>query len=358
MATSVDDAQRRLDAVVDELEALGERADQLAEDYAEAVDRKNALDAEIAAAEIEVGQMAEKLEVLRSELTEVAVRSYTSAGKDVLGPLFSSAEVYNDALRRDQYSRVALDLGSVTADDFATLLADYEAKQGWLERSRAMVDSLTEEISTALSRAEEQSAEYERRRATAERELGQAIAAEEQRRAEESYRRLLDQQRDQPSGGGSGGGSNAGSGGGSAPSGGSSGGGSAPSPSAPPPAVYPQPSSLAQVAVNAAMSQIGVPYKYASSLPGVAFDCSGLTHYAWGQAGVYLPRNSRAQFAATPRVPTSEARPGDLIYFYSPISHVGLYIGGGQMVHAPRTGEFVSVRAVYWDRVVGVTRPG
>jgi len=357
LATSVSEAERRLKAVVDELERLGERADQLAEDYAEAVDRRNGLDAEIAVAEVEAGKMAEQLALLRSELTDVAVRSFTSAGNDVLGPLFSSASVYNDVLQRNQYSRVALDLGSVTADDYAALLADYEAKEGWLTRNRAQVDALSTEIAQALKRAEEQSAEYERRRQEAERELGAAVAAEEQRRAEESYRRMLAQRPATPSGGGSGGGTGGGSGGGS--SGGSGGGsGGVSAPVAPAPAVYPQPSSLAQVAVNAAMSQRGVPYRYASSIPGVAFDCSGLTHYAWGQAGVYLPRNSRAQFGATPRVPISAAQPGDLVYFYNPISHVGLYIGGGQMVHAPRTGDVVHVRSVNWDRVVGVTRPG
>lgn len=352
LATSVGEAERRLKAVVDELERLGERADQLAEDYAEAVDRRNALDAEIAVAEGEAEKMAEQLALLRSELTDVAVRSFTSAGNDVLGPLFSSASVYNDALQRNQYSRVALDLGSVTADDYAALLADYEAKEGWLTRNRAQVDALSTEIAQALKRAEEQSAEYERRRQEAERELGAAIAAEEQRRAEESYRRMLAQRPTAPVGGGSGGGSGGGG------TGGGSGGGGGSTPIAPPPAVYPQPSSLAQVAVNAAMSQRGVPYRYASSIPGVAFDCSGLTHYAWGQAGVYLPRNSRAQFGATPRVPISAAQPGDLVYFYNPISHVGMYIGGGQMVHAPRTGQVVSVRSINWGSVVGVTRPG
>ena len=98
-------------------------------------------------------------------------------------------------------------------------------------------------------------------------------------------------------------------------------------------------SGLSGVAINAAMSQLGVPYVYATSNPGVSFDCSGLTHYAWGQAGVYLPRNSRAQAAATPHVPIADAQPGDLLFYYSPISHVGIYLGGGQLVHAPDTGD-------------------
>ena len=106
------------------------------------------------------------------------------------------------------------------------------------------------------------------------------------------------------------------------------------------------------------MGQLGVPYHYAMSSPGVGFDCSGLTHYAWGAAGVYLPRNSRAQAAATPHVPAADAQPGDLIFYYSPISHVGIYLGGGQLVHAPNTGRTVSVSGVNWSKVTAVGRPG
>jgi cell wall-associated NlpC family hydrolase len=117
-------------------------------------------------------------------------------------------------------------------------------------------------------------------------------------------------------------------------------------------------SGLAGTAINAAMGQLGVPYRYATSNPGVSFDCSGLTHYAWGQAGVYLPRNSRAQAAALPHVPPASAQPGDLIFYYSPISHVGIYLGGGQLVHAPNSGTTVKVSSVNWSKVTVVGRPG
>jgi len=106
------------------------------------------------------------------------------------------------------------------------------------------------------------------------------------------------------------------------------------------------------------MNQQGVPYRYATSTPGVAFDCSGLTKYAWAQAGVYLPHQSRAQYASIPHVPKGSAQPGDLIFFYSPISHVSVYLGNGMQVHAPNTGSVVSVASVNWGKVTGVGRPG
>jgi len=110
--------------------------------------------------------------------------------------------------------------------------------------------------------------------------------------------------------------------------------------------------------VNAALSQQGVPYQYATSKPGVSFDCSGLTAYAWGAAGVYLPHQSRAQYASIPHVSKGNAQPGDLLFYYSPISHVGVYLGNGQLVHAPNTGSVVKIASVNWGKVSGVGRPG
>ena len=92
------------------------------------------------------------------------------------------------------------------------------------------------------------------------------------------------------------------------------------------------------------MSQIGVPYRFAAASPGVAFDCSGLTSWAWGRAGVGLPHQSRQQYASVPHVPASAAQPGDLLFFYSPISHVAIYLGNGMMIHAPNSGATVTTR--------------
>lgn len=343
-ATGVDDARRRVERIVDELDRLAERSDKLAEDYAEAMDEKARLDGEIIEAEVRLQMLAEQLNRLRGDLSAVAVRAFTGSGVDVLGPLFTSASVYSDSLQRDQYSRVALSVGTTTVDDYDASLGEYEREKNALKRLRSRTESLGERLSGSLVEATQLRDEYLDRRRQAERELGAAIEAEERRRAEDSYRRMLaDREANRTTGAGS---------------------SNAPTRNSGTavryvePVRYPQPSSLAQVAVNAAMAQQGVPYRFASALPGVAFDCSGLTHYAWAQAGVYLPRNSRAQFASTPRVPVAEAKPGDLIYYYSPISHVGLYIGNGQLVHAPNTGSVVHVRNVNWARVVGVTRPG
>jgi peptidoglycan DL-endopeptidase CwlO len=104
----------------------------------------------------------------------------------------------------------------------------------------------------------------------------------------------------------------------------------------------PAPSSRAGVAVSFALAQIGKPYVFAAAGPG-AYDCSGLTMAAWGKAGVQLPHLARAQFGMGHAVSKSQLQPGDLVFFYSGIGHVAMYIGHGMVVHAPHTGDVVRI---------------
>jgi hypothetical protein len=99
-------------------------------------------------------------------------------------------------------------------------------------------------------------------------------------------------------------------------------------------------------AVATAAEQIGKPYEWAGSGPD-SFDCSGLTSYAWRAAGVNIPRSSGAQYEALPKVSKDQLRPGDLIFFGTPIHHVGLYEGNGVMINAPQTGETVRRDSVH-----------
>ncbi len=110
-------------------------------------------------------------------------------------------------------------------------------------------------------------------------------------------------------------------------------------------------------AVSAALNQLGKPYIWGASGPG-GFDCSGLMLYAWRSAGRSLPHSSRAQYAATTRVSVSQIRNGDLVFYGSPIHHVGMYIGNGQMVEASRRGTPVRTRSIFRRDLVGVGRVG
>ena len=134
-----------------------------------------------------------------------------------------------------------------------------------------------------------------------------------------------------------------------------------PAPTDPDPEPIPPPPPSgegAAAAIAAAESVIGTPYQYGGSSPEEGFDCSGLTMWAWAHGGVSLPHSSQAQYDALPHVPRSELQPGDLVFFYNPIHHVGLYVGGGMMIDAPHTGTTVQRRPIFWDVYTGAARPG
>jgi cell wall-associated NlpC family hydrolase len=125
-----------------------------------------------------------------------------------------------------------------------------------------------------------------------------------------------------------------------------------PAPDSPPPSVR----ASAAKAVETARAQIGKPYEWGAGGPD-SFDCSGLTSYAWSAAGVSLPHSSGAQYSSLPHVSRSQLAPGDLVFFGSPIHHVGIYEGAGMMINAPETGENVRRDSISRSDYVGAARP-
>jgi cell wall-associated NlpC family hydrolase len=133
--------------------------------------------------------------------------------------------------------------------------------------------------------------------------------------------------------------------------------------------------TAAQDAIAAALAYVGTPYAWggggaAGPGPGlppdlgvIGFDCSGLTQYAYAQAGIAVPRNSRAQYAALPKVATKDLRPGDLVFWAQDptnpdtIHHVAIYLGDGQVLQSPESGEVITVSAMWWDGYAGAVRP-
>lgn len=116
-------------------------------------------------------------------------------------------------------------------------------------------------------------------------------------------------------------------------------------------------SGRAKKAIDFALAQLGEPYSYGSAGPN-SWDCSGLTMAAFGAAGVSLPHSSAAQSRMGASVSRSSMSPGDLVFYYSPVSHVGIYIGNGKIVHAPRPGRSVEVVGVDVMPVSGIRRVG
>jgi cell wall-associated NlpC family hydrolase len=116
------------------------------------------------------------------------------------------------------------------------------------------------------------------------------------------------------------------------------------------------PNGRAAAAVAAARSALGKPYVWGATGPS-GFDCSGLMVWSYAQAGVGLPRTSQAQRYAGTQVPLSQAQPGDLVTYRSDASHVGMYVGNGQVIHAPYPGAPVRYDPVGMMPVASVTRP-
>jgi cell wall-associated NlpC family hydrolase len=129
-----------------------------------------------------------------------------------------------------------------------------------------------------------------------------------------------------------------------------------PAASSPPPPVSVPASGGAATAVAVAKSKLGSPYVWAAAGPST-FDCSGLTMYAWAAAGVQLPHSSAMQMSSGRSVSTSALQPGDLVFYGSPVHHVALYVGGGQVIHAPQTGDVVRYASVDMMPITGAVRP-
>ncbi|WP_420712264.1 NlpC/P60 family protein [Streptomyces sp. NRRL S-920] len=109
-------------------------------------------------------------------------------------------------------------------------------------------------------------------------------------------------------------------------------------------------------AIEFATAQIGKPYVWGAEGPG-SYDCSGLTSKAWAKAGRGIPRTSQEQWKQLPRIDVKNMRPGDLIIYHSDASHVGMYLGDGAIVHAPRPGRDVTIAGAGSMRILGVVRP-
>ncbi|MBM7055831.1 C40 family peptidase [Streptomyces durocortorensis] len=217
----------------------------------------------------------------------------------------------------------------------ATLSSSKKDVQAKLTEARGLLSRLTAEEKARLAELERKK-EAEAKEKAAKLAARQAAEAKEKAEAEEKAR----EEAAKESGGGSGSGSGSGSGTGT---GSGSGAGSS----------Y---AAKAEKVLAFARAQIGKPYVWGASGPS-SYDCSGLTQAAWREAGVTLPRTTWDQVEVGTRVATSDLQPGDLVFFYDDISHVGIYKGDGMMIHAPKPGANVREESIYYMPIYGSVRP-
>jgi cell wall-associated NlpC family hydrolase len=318
---SIAEVQRRVDA-------LNEKADIAVEAYAQARISLEAARRRSAVAEARVHRESSRLSAVQRSMSTVAASAYRNGGSDPMLSLVSTSTPQTfldqasalDRIARSQADRLAAvatarhRLLVVQADadrtlreqkqEEAALASDRAAIEKTLSDQRALLSSLQAAERARLAKLQAQRAEAARREAALARasRLRVGLAGNEN------------------------------------------------------PASAGPVSGGAGAAVSEAYAQLGKPYEWAAAGPD-RFDCSGLTMWAWARGGVSLPHSSQEQYAVTQRVAQSDVQPGDLVFFGSPIHHVGIYIGGGRMIVAPHTGEDVRIQDAFRSDYVGAGRP-
>lgn len=345
----------------EKLRALQARHQLAVQEYLEAEARLSDLDAEIRQSRARIEELSARMEQRRDGAESVARQLYTSSsaasGMAVLG-----ASDVSEAGRRAAYLQHTRRRHRAAIEKYRSTRVKLDRETQQLRTARTEAAGLREELAQRAERIDAEAAEQqaeiaalreqiEERRARERRARQRALA---QQRAEQASRQRDDGGGDaqddadadpaapQPAS--------------TDPGGGSSDADPA-ADSDPAPSEAPAPSDGASTAVQAAMSRRGMPYQWGAQGPD-SFDCSGLTMWAWQRAGVSIPRTSSAQYRGLPNVPRSEIRPGDLLFFGDPIHHVGMYIGDGQMVEAPYSGQPVRVNDIQRPDYVGAARPG
>jgi peptidoglycan DL-endopeptidase CwlO len=264
----------------------------------------------------------------RAQVSARLVALYTSDEPDTLSIIFGASSLGDLIERMDSANRIA-DEDARIAAEVKQYRNEVQTRQQALVKAQADQEKVVAERAAQRASVQSQLAERQALYSSIKDQIAQLEAAERARQARlaAQARAAAKTQQSAPAPA-------------PAPAPSSSSGGSSGS-SAPPPATH---SSV----VSIALQYLGVPYVWGGASPS-GFDCSGLTMYAYAKVGVYLPHNAAMQYGMGTPVSRSQLAPGDLVFF-SGLSHVGMYIGGGRFVHAPHTGDVVKISSLseYW----------
>jgi peptidoglycan DL-endopeptidase CwlO len=399
-ATPADDKRAEASRIVTKRAELVQTAERLNEESKASEEALAILNADLAQTSVQLSQRTSDLGTMAAKQSEFALKSYVygqSAANDFVGLVAGTTDV-NEAGVRDGYtgslignSSDAIDEINATRQDIAGLAKSLVAKQheqtdigkrlagskAKIAATQVELDALAKKVDAELSvLVEEEAARQEQERLAQEKRAAEQEAARQAARATTPPARQATQTGSRKPAA-----SNASptssvtapppAPGSTSPATAAKPGKTttAPKPAAtakpaakpaPPPADvpdYPAPSSRAATAISAAKSQLGKPYIFGTSGPDT-YDCSGLTQWAWAKAGVSMSHYTVSQYNEFPHVPLSALQPGDLVFFKIDLGHMGMYIGGGMVIHAPQTGDVVKISPLSNFNVVGASRPG
>ncbi|MEU3282688.1 C40 family peptidase [Streptomyces antibioticus] len=345
-APSSDDGTPSLEEVEKKVGDLYRQAESATEKYNAAKEKTTTQRKRVAGLLDDVARRTQNLNEAREELGSLAAAQYRTGAAAPDTATFLLADTPQDYFDRTQLMGRLTERQKGMVDDYVTEQSTTTRKRQEAGESLAALTDTQRELKTAK-------ATVQKKLATA-RELLSRLTAQEQarlaeierQRQEEAACKAAELARRQAA---------------AAPATDTSTGAASPSPS-PTSSLSPgggAVSTKAEKALAFARAQIGKPYVWGATGPG-SYDCSGLTQAAWKAAGVTLPRTTYDQVAFGTTVPLTDARPGDLVFFYEGVSHVGIYIGNGMMIHAPKPGSYVREESVYHDgesAIHSVVRP-
>ena len=354
-----------------ELAEQGRKVSVLAEEYNNARLEADRLAERLDTAKADMAETDAEAKKLRSRLKGQAVDSYVKGGAVPALAMLVESKLEDDIAVRHQYVESVTSMVSDTLDELREVKLTLEEQADELSQAQRA----SREALAAVESSRQQALAAQRAQAKlldeVEGELAELVAAEEKRKAEEEARRVQAEMaarraREEAAAREAAARRAAASTTTTSTTVRRSVTTAAPSPTTARPTTTtvpkstepsdaPPPSSGAAAAIEEAKRQLGKPYEWGGSGPDT-FDCSGLTSWAWRAGGKSLPHSSQAQYSATSRVALADIQPGDLLFYGSPIHHVALYVGNGQMIEAPETGKNVRYASIYRSDYTGAGR--
>ena len=332
-------AEAQAAQIAGQLQADSARLDILAQQYELAQEHVQDLDAQLVTTKAQIAQTQARVNADQANLRNEALQSYMSGATDSsFASLFNSGG--EQGLVAQEYRQVASDHISSAIDALHQAQAALAAQENQLQTTEAQARAAADQAAAAQQQAQTVESQQQAQLNQVKGQIATLVVQKQQAEAAAAaaaYQAKLaaEQAAAASSHGGNGGTfTNV--------------------------AVSPG----AGGAVQAAESQLGVPYRWGGESPrgspNPGFDCSGLTQWSWRQAGVSLPRTAQEQYDAIPHVSMSSLQPGDLIFWNdgtSSVQHVGMYVGNGNMIDAPHTGDVVKIEPIYYGGLVGAGRP-
>jgi len=308
-----------------QLQAEAERVSVLDEQYNKARLRLDGTQASLTQANADLARANAQIKTLRDRMANAAIDSYMHGGDTTaISTLLQGSG--DDVVARRQYLQAAAASGRRTLDALKAAREDLTAVRERQRRASADARDALQGVDNSRRDVTRALAAHQNSLKKVNGELGALVSAERARQEAEAARR----------------------------------GEAAAAKRGIPPIFGPTPnvSKGAAAAVAEAKRQLGKPYVYGGAGPD-SFDCSGLVMWSWRAGGVSMAHSAGAQYRDFPHVPLSQLQPGDIVVFGSDLHHDGLYVGGGQMIHAPQTGDVVRYASVFArSDVFGASRPG